>query len=115
MVVVVLLLMVDLILVGMVLGGARDQDLTARRVETVQAFYAAESGLHMAARELGNNTDEDGDGGVGSISDDGNAANDPAIGVASVFTTLTPSGANQLLASQGRSGEAVRDIEAIVE
>ena len=37
--VLVLLLVAELIIVGMVLGTARDQDLSVRRIETVQAFF----------------------------------------------------------------------------
>src|SRR5688572_6539228 len=65
------MLLLGLIGVGMVLGGARDQDLSIKRLETVRAFYAAESGMNMAIRELMVRADEDGDGAIGSISDDG--------------------------------------------
>ena len=83
-VMVILLLVMNIVIIGLVLGGARDQDLTVRRVETIRAFYAAEAGMNMAMRELVANTDADGDGTVGGVSDDGNASNDPAIGPANV-------------------------------
>lgn len=46
------------------------------------AFYAAEGGLEMALRELTRSPpqDIDSDGGIGTISDNGNPADDPAIG-----------------------------------
>src|SRR2546426_11128920 len=44
------------------------------------AFYAAESGVEFALRELKVGSDLDGDGTIGSISDDGNSANDPGLG-----------------------------------
>ena len=56
-----LLLLLQLLVIGMVLGGARDHHLTLRRVESVQAFYAGEAGINMAIRELSLDTDEDGD------------------------------------------------------
>jgi Tfp pilus assembly protein PilX len=45
------------------------------------AFYAAESGLEMALRELTRSppTDIDSDGTIGTISDNGNIADDPAL------------------------------------
>ena len=89
-VMIVLLLVVDLIALGMVLGGARDQDLTVRRLETVQAFYAAEAGMNMAVREIMLDADEDGDGTTGSISDDDDDANDPGFGAARVRVTKAP-------------------------
>lgn len=45
------------------------------------AFYAAESGFEMGLRELNNapSTDIDSDGTIGSISDNNNSADDPAV------------------------------------
>jgi hypothetical protein len=45
------------------------------------AFYAAESGIEMALAELNQSppTDIDSDGTIGSISDNGNDADDPAV------------------------------------
>jgi hypothetical protein len=45
------------------------------------AFYAAESGIEMALRELTHSpqTDIDSDGTIGTISDNGNADDDPAL------------------------------------
>ncbi len=115
-VMIVLLLILDLIIIRIVIGGARDHVLTVRRVETIQAFYAAEAGMNMAIRELMLDTDEDGDTGIGSISDDGNAANDPTFGNAQVVVTRTPPAAlPTTLTSQGRSGDARREIEAVVQ
>lgn len=109
------LIIVDLIIVGIVVGGARDHDLTVRRIETINAFYAAEAGMNMAIRELMMNADEDGDGAIGTISDDGNAANDPAIGQAQVLVTSVVVGSQTTLTSQGRAGEARRQIVTVVE
>lgn len=109
------LVIVDLIIVGIVVGGARDHDLTVRRIETINAFYAAEAGMNMAIRELMMNADEDGDGAIGTISDDGNTANDPAVGQAQVLVTSVIVGSQTTLTSQGRAGEARREIVTVVE
>lgn len=112
---VVLLLVLDLIVLGMVLGGARDQTLTSRRVETIQAFYAAESGMHMAVREVMLASDEDGDGGVGSISDDGNPGNDPTLGSASASVSAETAGQQTTLISSGACGSSRRELEVYLE
>lgn len=112
---VIALVVVNLIVVSIVIGGARDHDLTIKRIETIQAFYAAEAGMNMAIREMMNNTDEDGDGAIGTISDDGNAANDPTFGQAQVLVTSAVAGPQTTLTSQGRAGEARRHVEAILE
>ena len=66
--VVIALAVLQLIVVGVVLGGGRDQDMTGKRIDAVRAQYAAEAGANMAAREFANNADEDGDGTIGTIS-----------------------------------------------
>ncbi len=86
---IVVLMVVSLIIVGMVLSGARDQDLTVSRLDAIRAQYAADAGAEMAVREVMLNTDEDGDGTIGSISDDGDSGNDPLIGPARVLVTRT--------------------------
>lgn len=112
---IVLLLVVGMVVTGVVIGGARDHDLTVRRLETVQAFYAAEAGMNMAMRELHEKTDADGDGTVGSISDDANDANDPAIGAARVVVVRSDGGGVTSLISTGRQGAALREIRATLE
>lgn len=60
------------------------------------AFYAAESGMEMALREASQGSDIDSDGTIGSISNNGNDADDPAlttgtlhVGVSGKFFTAT--------------------------
>ncbi|MCH7849558.1 MAG: hypothetical protein IIB53_14495 [Planctomycetes bacterium] len=112
---IIVLVVVNLVIISIVIGGARDHDLTIKRVETIQAFYAAEAGMNMAIRELMNNADEDGDGAVGTISDDGNAANDPTFGQAQVVVTASVAGPQTTLRSKGRSGDARREVETVLE
>lgn len=111
-VMVVVMLLVTVMVMGMVVSGGRDQDLTVRRVETIQAFYAAESGMNMAIREMMENADEDGDGTVGSISDDGDSGTDPRVGNAAVVVTIDDGGSTSILSSRGSWGAAERVIQA---
>ena len=112
---IIALVIVNLIVISIVIGGARDHDLTIKRVETIQSFYAAEAGMNMAIREMMSNSDEDGDGGIGTISDDGNAANDPTFGQAQVVVVITVAGPQTTLRSKGRSGDARREVETVLE
>ena len=124
-VMVVVLLIIDVIIVGMVLSGARHHELTVGRMDTIQAFYAAEAGANMAIRELQVDIDEDVDAaatnpipdGVGTISFDDpvDDANDPSFGSAQVVVTAVIAGSTTTLTSEGRSGTARRTIEAVVE
>lgn len=113
---VVLVVLANLIVVAMVLAGSREQDLTIRRLETVRAFYAAEGGMNMAIRELMIDEDEDGDGVIGTISDDGDPGTDPIIGAARVrveSTTVVPG--QVTLESVGASGSALRRLRSTLE
>lgn len=112
-VMVLLLLLINLIIIGAALSGARDQDVSVRRIETVRAFYAAEAGANMAVRELYVGSDEDGDGIVGSVSDDGDDSNDPTIGAARF--NVKQGSAPVVVRSGGRSGTARRTIDITVE
>lgn len=112
--IIVMLLVADLIVIGMLVGGRRDHRLTARRLESIQAFYAAAAGMNMAVRELMENVDEDGDGTIGTISDDGNDANDPAAGTARIVVTSSTSGSETTLTAVGRSGQARRELQAVI-
>lgn len=115
MAVLIVLILVGLFVVGIVNTGARDQNLSASRLATVQAFYAAEAGINMAMRELTLNTDEDVDGAIGSISDDGSDATDPAIGTGRVAVTITTAAGQDTLVSSGRSADSRREITATVQ
>ncbi len=112
---IIALVVVNLIIISIVIGGARDHDLSIKRIETIQAFYAAEAGMNMAIREMMTNTDEDGDGAIGTISDDATPANDPTFGQAQVLVTSAVAGPQTTLTSVGRSGESRRHIAAVLE
>ncbi len=120
---IVLMIVVDLIIVSMVVSQARDHDLTVRRLQTVESFYAAEAGMNMAIRELMIPLDEDGDSdglwpfGIGTISDDDLPATDPTLGNARFVVTAeenTPDTGKTTITSEGRSGEAQRRMQAVL-
>jgi hypothetical protein len=112
--VIVVLVIVDLIVVGVVLSEARGHEVTVQRLETVRAYYAAEAGMHMAMRELMLQENHDDDCAIGTISNDGIDANDPALGAASFMVTAIPSGSQYAIRSYGRSGDARREMSALV-
>ncbi len=111
---VVVLLTVDLIVIAIVLSASRDHDMTVRGMETIEAYYAAEAGMHMGIREMMENVDEDGDTVIGSISSEGPpnvTTTDVQLGNARVYVTKDP-GPPIKLTSKGRSGDARREMEA---
>ena len=118
---VAVLLILDLVLIAIVIGGARDHDLTVGRIDTIRAFYAAEAGMEMCIRELMEDVDEDGGGVIGTISYESTyvAADDPALGnakcVVKVSPPDTPLPGQTTYTSEGRSGQARRFMEAIVK
>ncbi|MHC4216881.1 MAG: hypothetical protein ACYSU7_00340 [Planctomycetota bacterium] len=112
--VIVVLVIIDLVVVGLVISGTRGHDLTLRRMETVEAFYAAEAGMNMAMREVMVDEDQDGDCSIGTISHDGDSGTDPAFGNAAWLVTATTSGCETTLRSYGRSGDARRQAVAVV-
>ena len=62
--------------------------------------------------------DDDGDGTIGSISDDGDSDNDPAIGNARFVVTMSvddPVVGWTTVTSAGRSGLALRTMTTILE
>ena len=114
--VIVVLVILQIAVVGAVVAGARGHDTTARHLESLRASYAAEAGINMAVRELRLDTDFDGDGAIGTISDDGIDATDPALGPAHVVVTLTAvAGGQTTLRSAARCGQSRRHIQAILD
>jgi hypothetical protein len=57
------------------------------------AFYAAESGIEMSLRELNGSpaNDFDSDGAIGTISDNGNPADDPSMATGRIVVTQSSS------------------------
>lgn len=113
--VIVLLLILEIALASLLMSAAGEQGVGVDRLETLRARCAAEAGAQMALREMLVGIDEDGDGSVGGISDDGDATTDPSIGPARVRVTIEARGGQTVLTSTGRCGRAERIIQIIVE
>ncbi len=107
---VIMLVFAQFFIVGAVVTGARDLDITPMRLDTARAFYAAEAGMNMSVRETMSGTDED--GGVGTISNDSNANNDPQLVTARFCVTSTVTAGVASVSAAGRSGNAKRKADA---
>lgn len=105
--VIIALVILQLLVVGVVLSGARDHDMTARRAESARAFYASESAMQLAMRELVRNEDVDGDGAPGSI------AARPLVGGAGTVTREN-AGSDITLTAAGVAGLGRRSASATI-
>ncbi|MGE3107718.1 MAG: hypothetical protein AB7G11_02220 [Phycisphaerales bacterium] len=106
------MLLMQLAIVAMVVGASRRHDLAGTRINSMRSFYAAEAGINMGVRELMNNTDEDQDGTVGAVSDDGNAITDPQTGQGTSFVVSKIVNGNQVtLRSVATANSTVRFVE----
>lgn len=112
---VLVLVLIQLFIVGMVIAGVRDVETTPQRLDTTRAFYAAEGGINMSVREVMSGVDEDSDGKIGTISNDGNAANDPLVGLARVAVAEAANGSNTDFTASGRAGLARRKALTTVQ
>ncbi len=90
---VVILVSLQLVVVGVVNSGARDQDLLLKRLDSARAFYAAEGAGNVAIREFMRGADESGDGVVGATvaTVTGTATGAATAAVSGATTTLTAS------------------------
>ncbi|MBX3403621.1 MAG: hypothetical protein KF699_09465 [Phycisphaeraceae bacterium] len=102
--IVIALVVLQLVVVGMVIAGSREQSLGVPRAESLRSLYAAEAGAQMAMRELAVGSDEDGDGAIGSISADGQSGTGPLLLGSRISTQLQSTGPD--------SGEIVARAQA---
>ncbi len=112
---VIVLALAQLLIVSVIHESARETSFGAVRLEAVSAFYAAEAGLNLSLREVALGSDEDGDGGIGSISDNGLDDDDPALGQAGLSVSAVDDGTQIILISHGRCRGAMRRLSAAVE
>ena len=91
---IIALIILQVAIVGVLVSGTRDQINTRTRLEAIRVRYAALGASQMALREIYLGTDIDGDGGIGSISNDGNSANDPLINGIKVTVARSVSGSS---------------------
>ncbi len=103
-VVIVVLAMLNLVVMGSVRPAGDEVVLGAMRAETTRAFYAAESGAFIAVRAV-----------VGGL-EPPPTGSEQAVGVATVlFVALPPTGEVGEIVVEGRSGEARRRLNLLVE
>lgn len=102
------LVVLQLVIAALVMAGSRDQDLAAQRVAASRSFYAAEAAVNMGLREVALNSDIDLDGVIGSVSGDGNDANDPQLGGSRLRAAVSTSGSVLTIAAAGMNQESTR-------
>src|ERR1043165_3595132 len=108
---VVVLVFMQLILVGFVIAGSRDQSASINRMDTSRAFYAAEGAMNMAIREIVGYADDDNDGQTGGVSNDAHATEDPQTGGGGQALSVRGDDAGgATIPADGRSGSCRRRI-----
>ena len=109
------LVLLQVVVAAALLTGTRQSDVSQRALAGMRAQYAADGAMAMSLRELYNNVDEDGDGTVGGISQDGVATTDPVIGLAQAFTTSSTVGTDTTITINSRSASvSSRRVSALV-
>jgi len=112
----VVLVVTAVLVVGSTRTGRTEHDLTVSRMETMRAFYAAESAVQLALREITLGVDVDGDGVIGGISDDDDHTNNPSIGQARIHVTAEQQDAGVVvLTATATEGRATRRIRVEIE
>jgi Tfp pilus assembly protein PilX len=111
--VMMLLALLTLLVAAVVLAGSRDQQQSWLRLDSVRADYAAESATNMAAKEIVDGVDYDGDGGQGSVSDDANTGNDPTLGGARLWATRSAAGSTTTVTARGQNTGSRRAVQAV--
>ncbi|GIK17866.1 MAG: hypothetical protein DYG93_04235 [Leptolyngbya sp. PLA2] len=103
-VVIVVLAMLNLVVMGSARPAGDEAVLGAMRAETTRAFYAAESGAFIAVRAIVDGLEPPA---LGS---------EQSVGAATVaFVSLPPTGEVGEIVVEGRSGEARRRLNLLVE
>ncbi len=102
---IVALVIVQIAVVGVAVLGAREQDLSVRRLESAKAFYAAESAANISIREIAQLSDDDGDATIGSIAS-GNLASGLSINGGKAAASVSVSGTTYTVTASGGNGIA---------
>ncbi len=109
------LVLLQVVVATALLTGARQADVSQRALAGMRAQYAADGAMAMSLRELYRNVDEDADGTIGGISQDGVATTDPVIGIAQATTTSSTVGNDTTITINSRSGGvSSRRVSALV-
>jgi len=112
---VVMLLILSVIVISFTVSASHEHDLTIQRLAAVESIYSTEAGINMAFRELTLQKDEDGDGAIGTISDDGNDGTDPVLGNAQFVVTAAVAVQRTLITSVGRSNVTRRTATLLAD
>ncbi len=112
--IIVALVIIQLLVVGAIIAGGREQDLSIQRVDSTRAFYACEAGENLSMRECLNGADEDHDGVIGTVSNNNNALDDPALGPAMFSVSKQMVSGHAQFVPAGRSGLSRRKTNALV-
>lgn len=112
--VVAALVLLEVLVAAALVGGSREQNLGASRLDATRALYAAEAGMNMAVREVRLEADSDGDGLAGSVSSNSVSSDDPMVSGASVYVTSATSGPVTTLTARARiaGGTVLRRVVA---
>ncbi|MBY0456569.1 MAG: hypothetical protein K2V38_04475, partial [Gemmataceae bacterium] len=115
MAIIILLVILSLAVTGVVVSGARTQELAALGTQGQRAQFAAESAANMAVKEIFDYVDRDGDGTIGSISNDSNTATDPTISNGTrLWATRTASGSVTTITGYGEQAGNRRAMRAVL-
>lgn len=112
--VLILLGVLMLVVAGVVMAGGRDHEVAGLELQGERARYAADAAAHMAVKELFDNIDRDGDGGIGTISADGNTVNDPTLGATRLWATAVTAGSETTVTARGENAAARRAVQVRV-
>lgn len=112
---VMLLMLVGLVVMVGVEPSSRDSSLGALRVQGARATFAADAVASIAVREVKDGIDHDGDGTIGSVSDDGSVATDLMVGTVTRIqaSAETVNGVTTITA-RGENPEASRAAQLTV-
>jgi len=105
-VMITLMLLLSLIVIGILAAAANRPMLASREVEGDQTFYAADSALQLALREIMLGIDEDGDGSIGTITD----LSGSIFGATDVHVTRTDSDGEITLTAHGMHDDVSRHL-----
>lgn len=105
------LVVVSLVVSGVVLLIGRDKTQLVGRMQGARADEAASSAAHMAIKEMIDNVDRDGDGVIGTISNDGNTASDPLVNGTRIWATKSVVSGTTTISGYSSNAEAQRLVQ----
>lgn len=113
--VVVALVLVQALVFGIISINSDAQRHTLASIRGARALYAADAGAHMALAEVYAHVDRDGDGMIGSISNDAKAANNPSVnGIAFVVAPAASTYGTKFRVST-QAADVYRQLELLLE